>query len=109
MRRGEVWWAELPAPAGRRPVLLLSRDEAYLVRELVTVAPLTTRARKIPSEVPLGRDDGVPKTCVVNLDTITTIPRRTLTGRLTVLSPIKLAAVDRAVRFSLGLGEPGAR
>src|SRR5438128_876447 len=80
MRRGEVWWAELPAPAGRRPVLLLSRDEAYLVRELVTVAPLTTRVRQIPSEVPLGPGDGVPKTCVVNLDTVTTIPRRTLGG-----------------------------
>ena len=109
MRRGEVWWAELPAPAGRRPVLLLSRDEAYLVRELVTVAPLTTRVRKIPSEVPLSRDDGVPKTCVVSLDTITTIPRRALTVRLTALSPIKLAAVDRAVRFALGLGETAAR
>jgi mRNA interferase MazF len=106
MRRGEVWWAELPAPAGRRPVLLLSRDEAYLVRELVTVAPLTTRARHIPSEVPLGPTEGVPKECVVNLDTITTIPRRALTDRLTVLAPEKLAAVDRAVRFSLGLGEP---
>src|SRR2546427_331919 len=85
MRRGEVWWAELPAPAGRRPVLLLSRDEAYLVRELVTVAPLTTRVRKIPSEVPLSRDDGVPKTCVVSLDTITTIPRRAVTVRLPAL------------------------
>ena len=59
MRRGEVWWAELAAPAGRRPVLLLSRDEAYLVRELVTIAPLTTRVRQIPSEVPLGPGDGV--------------------------------------------------
>ena len=109
MRRGEVWWAELPAPAGRRPVLLLSRDEAYLVRELVTVAPLTTRVRTIPSEVSLGPDDGVPKACVVNLDTITTIPRRALTARLAILSPLQVAAVDRAVRFALGLGEPAAR
>src|SRR5437773_284640 len=76
---------------------------------LNSVAPLTTRVRKIPSEVPLSRDDGVPKTCVVSLDTITTIPRRALTVRLTALSPIKLAAVDRAVRFALGLGEPAAR
>src|SRR2546428_13841879 len=109
MRGVEVWWAELPAAGGGRPVLLLSGDEAYLVRELVTVAPLTTRVRKIPSEVPLRRDDGVPKTCVVSLDTITTIPRRTLTERLTALAPIKLAAIDRAVRFALGLGEPAAR
>jgi len=41
MRRGEIWWAELPAPGGRRPVLLLSRNEAYVVRQLVTVAPIT--------------------------------------------------------------------
>ena len=55
MRRGEIWWAELTRATGRRPVLLLSRDEAYAVRELVTVAPVTTRMRHIPSEVPLGR------------------------------------------------------
>jgi len=42
MRRGDVWWAELPAPSGRRPVVLLTRNEAYAFRELVTVAPLTT-------------------------------------------------------------------
>ncbi len=51
MKRGEIWWAELAPPAGRRPVLLLSRNEAYAVRELVMVAPLTTRIRGIPSEV----------------------------------------------------------
>jgi len=61
MQRGEIWWAELEPPAGRRPVLLLSRDEAYSVRELITVAPVTTRMRRIPSEVPLGLEDGLPK------------------------------------------------
>src|SRR5262249_20021588 len=61
MRRGELWWADLPAPAGRRPVVLLSRDEAYLVRRLVTVAPITTRVRRIPTEVALGPDAGLPK------------------------------------------------
>lgn len=70
MRRGEVWWTDLPPPAGRRPVVLLSRNEAYAVRELVTVAPITTRARRIPTEVPLGPAEGLPKACVVNLDTI---------------------------------------
>jgi mRNA interferase MazF len=74
MRRGEVWWAELPPPAGRRPVVLLSRDEAYSVRELVTIAPVTSRIRGIPTEVRLGPEDGLPKPCVINLDTITTIP-----------------------------------
>ena len=75
MRRGEVWWAQLTGPAGRRPVVLLSRNEAYAIRELVTVAPVTTRVRQIPTEVPLGPAEGLPKSCVVNLDTITTIPR----------------------------------
>ena len=103
MRRGEVWWAELPPPAGRRPVVLLSRDDAYPVRELVTVAPITTRVRRIPTEASLGRADGLPRRCAANLDTITTIPKRMLTGRLTVLSPERRAAVDRALRFALGL------
>ncbi len=103
MLRGEVWWAELPPPAGRRPVVLLSRDEAYQVRALVSVAPLTTRMRSIPSEVALGRAEGLPRRCVANLDSATTIPKRLLTRRITTLPPPKLAAVDRALRFALGL------
>ncbi len=103
MKRGEIWWAELGPPAGRRPVLLLSRDEAYSVRELVTVAPVTTRVRHIASEVPLGPDDGLPKDCVVNLDTITTIAKVSLRERLTELNTEKQKAVDDAIRFALGL------
>ena len=103
MRRGEVWWAELPAPAGRRPVVLLSRDEAYAVRELVIVAPVTTRIRGIPTEVELGPEQGLPRVCVANLDSLATIPKRTLTGIIGLLPPAKLAAVDRAVKFALGL------
>jgi mRNA interferase MazF len=103
MRRGEVWWAELPSPAGRRPVVLLSRNEAYVVRELVTVAPVTTRIRSIPMEVELDRADGLPKRCVANLDTITTIPRRSSTRQTSRLAPARLAAVDAALKFALGL------
>lgn len=103
MRRGEVWWADLPAPAGRRPVVLLSRNEAYSVRELVTVAPVTTRVRRIPTEVRLGPSEGLAKACVVNLDTITTIPRRALTRPIGPLPAEKLDAVERALIFALGL------
>lgn len=103
MRRGEVWWAELPAPAGQRPVVLLSRNEAYAVRDLVIVAPITTRRRRIASEVSLDRADGLPRRCVANLDTITTIPKRVLTRRIAALAPEKVAAVDRALRFAVGL------
>jgi len=103
VKRGEVWWAELGPPAGRRPVLLLSRNEAYAVRELVMVAPLTTRIRGISSEVSLGDEDGVPRACVVNLDTITTIAKASLRERLTALSGEKCRAVEKALHFSLGL------
>jgi mRNA interferase MazF len=103
MKRGEIWWAELEPAAGIRPVLLLSRDEAYSVRKLVAVAPVTTRIRQIPSEVPLSLDDGLPKSCVVNLDTITTIARASLRDRLTTLSAGKQKAVEVALHFALGM------
>jgi mRNA interferase MazF len=103
VRRGEVWWAELPDPAGRRPVILLSRNEAYAVRELVTVAPVTSRRRGIPSEVPLDRTDGLPRACAASLDTITTIPKQILTRRIAQLEQPKVVAIDRALRFALGL------
>lgn len=103
MRRGEIWWAELEQPAGRRPVVLLSRNEAYTVRSLVIVAPVTTRIRHIPSEVQLGIDDGMQQECVANLDTITTIPKDCLQTRLTMLSTQKLKEVEAAIRFTLGL------
>ena len=103
MKRGEIWWAELEPPAGRRPVLLLSREDAYSVRELITVAPVTTRIRHIPSELPLSTEDGLPKPCVVNLDTITTIAKASLHGKLTSLSAEKLKAVEVALHFALGM------
>ncbi len=103
MKRGEVWWAELEPPTGRRPVVLLSRDEAYSVRSLAIVAPVTTRIRHISSEVPLGVDDGVPQDCVANLDTIATIPKECLRRRLATLGPRKLTEIEAAITFALGL------
>jgi mRNA interferase MazF len=105
MKRGDIWWVDLELPAGRRPVLLISRDEAYTVRELVTVAPITTRIRGIPSEVPLGIEDGLPKPCVINLDTITTIAKASLGERLTTLNTEKQKAVDDATHFALGMAD----
>jgi len=103
MQRGEIWWAELGEGAGHRPVLLLSRNEAYAVRELVTVAPLTTRIRSIASEVPVGTADGLPKECVINLDTITTIAKSCLSEPITSLSSIKMKQAEEAIRFSVGM------
>ena len=93
----------MPSPVGRRPVVLVSRDEAYAVRELVIVVPVTTRARGIPVEVPLGRDEGLPRRCVANADTVTTIPKRALKAYAGVLNSDGVAALDAALRFALGL------
>lgn len=103
MRRGEVWWAELPPPIGRRPVVLLSRDVAYRVRTSITVGIVTRIARNIPVEVPLGPEDGMPQQCVVNLDDILTIPKARLAERITTLSSQKMTAVARAIIFALDL------
>ena len=103
MRRGEVWWAELPPPIGRRPVLLLSRDAAYSVRTSVTVAIITRTIRNIPSEVLLEQEDGMLTQCVVNLDDILTIPKSRLTEQITALSAEKMTAVAEAIVFALDL------
>ena len=101
MHRSEVWWAELPQPIGRRPVLLLSRDAAYSVRTSVTVAIITRTIRNIPVEVLLGQEDGMPTDCVVNLDDILTLPKSRLTERIPTLSPEKMTAVAKAIVFAL--------
>jgi mRNA interferase MazF len=84
-------------------VVLLSRDEAYAVRELVTIAPVTTRVRGIAAEVSLGPDDGLPRPCVANLDTLTIVPKQLLVERLAVLSPGRVRAIHSAIAFALGL------
>ncbi|MEK7657538.1 MAG: type II toxin-antitoxin system PemK/MazF family toxin [Elusimicrobiota bacterium] len=103
MRRGEVWWARLPAPAGMRPVLLLTRDRALEVRQSATVVQVTRTVRGIPTEVPLGPEEGLPKPCVANADVLLTIPKSLLAERICALSPEKMQAVGRAVRFALAL------
>lgn len=103
MRRGEVWWAELPHPIGKRPVVLLSRDEAYAVRNAVTVAEVTTTIRSIPVEVLLGQEDGLPKKCVVNLDAIVTVRKDLLKQRICLLSSKKTQEINSAIRFALDI------
>jgi mRNA interferase MazF len=103
MKRGEVWWADLPAPIGRRPVLLLSRDRAYTVRTAITVAFITTTTRNIPVEVKLTTADGMPRDCVVNLDVVNTIPKASVSTRICILSSGKLAEVSTAIHFALDL------
>jgi mRNA interferase MazF len=103
MTRGEVWWAELPPPAGRRPVLLVSRPEAYRIRQHVTVAPISRTIRGIPTEVLLGPKDGLPRRSVANLDSLVTIDKTILKSRLASLGPSRIEAVNTAIKFALNL------
>ncbi|MGH2603877.1 MAG: type II toxin-antitoxin system PemK/MazF family toxin, partial [Dehalococcoidia bacterium] len=93
MRRGEVWWAD--AGAGRvRPVVLVSRETAYVARQLLLVAPVTTRIRSIPSEVPLHEPEGLDRPSVANCDVITPISKGMLLRRAGTLSPSRVVDLD---------------
>lgn len=104
MRRGEVWWAELPEPWGRRPVVLLARDEAYELLKWVVVAPLTTRIRHLPTVVVLDpAADGVPEPSAVNVDNLQAVERAWLETPVARLRSERLEAIDRAIHFALRL------
>jgi mRNA interferase MazF len=103
MKRGEVWWANLHTEIGRRPVLLLSRDSMPAGRGEITVAYLTTTIRNLPIEVPLTPADGLASDYVVNLDSINTIPKRSLRGLICALSPAKMDEVKAAIVEALAL------
>lgn len=100
MRRGEVWWAKLDK---RRPVVLVSRDEAYEVRALVIVAPVSTTVRGFAVEVKVGRTEGLPRGGVVNCDWLVTVPKDDLVERAGSLTAGKMHQLDEALRFALGL------
>jgi mRNA interferase MazF len=103
VHRGEVWWATLEPPNKTRPVVLISREAAYSIRSHVTVAPVTTRIRKVPTLVPVGPRDGLDRDGVVNCDQLSTIRQDQLVERIGALDPSTLSEVDDALRFSLGL------
>ena len=97
MKQFEIWWATLPEPVGRRPILLLGRSSAlpYLGRTLA--AEVTTTVRAIPQEVELGRREGLSRRCVANLDQARSIPVSTLTKKIGQLSATRHEEVKRAL------------
>jgi mRNA interferase MazF len=104
MRRGQIYWATLPAPIGRRPVLLVTRTSAIEVRIAVTVAPITRTIRDIASEVPLDPRHGLRARSVASCDSLQTIRQAALGPRpIGGLSPDELPQLDRALRFALGI------
>lgn len=105
MKQYEIWWARLPAPAGRRPVLLLSRNDAYGYLNKVIAAEITATVRGIPVEVLLGRREGMPKTCAVNCDNLRTVARSALTLRISRLPAVRFIEVKRAIGYAFGWNE----
>lgn len=103
MDRGEVWWADLDPPVGRRPVLILTRSSAVAVRDQVVVAIITRTVHNIRSEVRLARSDGMPQASVVNCDVLATAPKSRLLNKITELSSAKMDEVHEALRFALDL------
>ena len=105
MRQFEIWWADLPAPVGRRPVLLLSRNDAYQYLSKFIVAEITTTIRGIPVEVRVGRREGLPAACVANLDNIRMAAKPWLSERAGALAASRHGEVKRALGYALAWDE----
>ena len=103
MRRGEIWWAELPAPVGSRPVVILTRNTVLHSIEGIVVALVTRTVRGLPTEVRLGKRQGLPMVSVVNLDNILTVPRGRLVKRMGVCDTGKLDELGQAIRVAFDL------
>lgn len=98
-KQGEIWWAELPNPVGRRPVLILTRTGAIEQFANVTIAPLTRTIRQVRSEVNLSTKDGVPTDCAITLENIITIRKAALDRKITRVRAKIMSQVFEAVRF----------
>jgi mRNA interferase MazF len=102
VKRGEVRWYRFSAPDKRRPVLILTRDSILDYLGEVTVAPVTTTIRDIPSEVLLTKNDGMPRECAANFDHVQTVSRNRIGPLITTLAPERMVEVRGALLFALG-------
>ena len=105
MKQYEIWWAVLPPPAGRRPVLLLSRDAAYERLSRVTAVEVTSHARGIPQELQLGADEGLSLRSVANFDNVAAVPRDCLDVRIGAFAPERIVDVKHALGCAFGWPE----
>jgi mRNA interferase MazF len=96
-RQYDVWWAKLPEPVGRRPLLLVGRTSSFRYLTRALVVEVTTRVRGIPQEVSLGRLEGLARSCVANLDTLRTVPTSCLAARIGRLAADRHVEVKRAM------------
>lgn len=100
--RGDVRLYQFGSPDKKRPVVVLTRDSATGYLSTVTVAPITSTIRGVPSEVPLGEEDGMKAPCAVNLHHAVTVSQRHLGKRLAQLNSARMREICAAIRFSLG-------
>ncbi|WP_027369981.1 type II toxin-antitoxin system PemK/MazF family toxin [Desulfovermiculus halophilus] len=103
MKRGEVRWYTFYRPDKKRPVLILTRSSVIEYLGEVTIAPITSTVRDIPSEVFLSKEEGMPKECAVNCDHLQTVAKAQIGSLITTLPTDKLTAVSQAVRFALNI------
>lgn len=102
MKRGDVCWYSFQAPDKRRPVLVLTRDSAIPVLNSVTVAPVTSTIRGIPTELLLTKAEGMPNDCAANFDNLQTVPKARIGDRITRLSSRKMRQAVQGIAFALG-------
>ncbi len=103
MKRGEIRWYKFKSPDKKRPVLILTRDSILEYLEEVTIAPITSTVRDIPSEVSLSRHEGMKRDCAINLDHIQTVSKGKIGSLITAISQEKLKQVRYAISFALDL------
>jgi len=103
MKRGEIRWYKFQSPDKKRPVLILTRDSVLEYLGEVTIAPITSTIRDIPSEVYLSSQDGMPRDCAINCDHIQTVAKGRIGSLITTLSSDKLKEVSNAIYFALDL------
>lgn len=103
MKRGDICWVIFEPPDKRCPAVILTRDSAIGYLTTITVAPVTTTIRRLPTEVNLRSADGLPTECVVNLDGIHAIHKSRIGDLIVTLSESKMAQVEHALLFALGM------
>jgi mRNA interferase MazF len=100
--RGGVRLYNFASPDKNRPVVVLTRDSAIAYLSTVTVAPITSTIRGVPSEVVLTEEDGMKAACAVNLHNAVTVSQERLGRRVAQLSSARMDEICAALRFSLG-------
>jgi len=103
LRRGEVRWYKFRPPDKKRPVVILTRSSALTFLGEVTVAPITSTIREIPSEVALSSNDGMNRDCAINLDHVQTISKSKIGALITTLAEERMLQVRDAIGFALDL------